>query len=223
MLRASSTFFWHDSPLPVDHHCIGPLRPHLRATHCPVIASIAMQLHIISPGNSPPCSRLQLILQGTSSRRAPFRLRIIFPARFSSSLLPPRGSSTSSFTGASHLLSVSKPTHTPRFEPTAPPSFFACLRPPFSLIQSRPIIRSFHVSSACGLRELFPRVLITLFIDIRTFHTDTGTLIYSLLSCEFLHCIRLHIYHTDLHRIYYVMLLSGMLTHLCLVTCIRLW
>ena len=49
----------------------------------------------------------------TSSRRAPFRLRIIFLlVLLRSSLLPPRGSSTSSFTGASHLLSVSKPTLT---------------------------------------------------------------------------------------------------------------
>ena len=48
-----------------------------------------------------------------SSRREPHRLRIIFLlVSLQPSLLPPRGSSTSSFTGASHLLSVSKPTHT---------------------------------------------------------------------------------------------------------------
>ena len=120
-----------------------------------------------------------------------------FPARFSSII-----SSTSAWffnlfihRSVASSKRLQADTH-PRFEPTAPPSFFACSRPPFSLIQSRPIIRSLHVSSACVLRELFPRVLITLFIDIWTFRIsdmDTGTLIYSLLSREFLYCTRLYL------------------------------
>ena len=129
-----------------------------RSTHCPVIASVAMQLRShphhqpnISPGDSPPCSRLQFIL------RAPHRLRIIsLLVSLQSSLLPPRGSSTSSFTGASHLQSVSKLTSHTRVSRRLLRLRSSLVETPFLLIQQRPITRSIYMSLQLAVAGTFP-------------------------------------------------------------------
>ena len=145
----------------------------------------------------------------TSSRRAPFRLRIIFLlVLLRSSLLPPCGSSTSSFTGASHLLSVSKPTLHPRFEPTAPPSFFACSRPPFF---AHPVA-SYYSLLTCLFSLRFAGSFPTRFNRTDFRHLDThfryghwNTDLFSLVTWVF-YIVRVfvYIYYSDLHRIYYV-------------------
>ena len=185
--------------------------------------SLYSRHRVVSPATpqSPAaaCSRLQFL------HRAPHRVERRFAsASFSCSFLFISSTSAWFFNLFIHRSVASSKrlqadTH-PRFEPSAPPSLVACLRPPF-YSSSRVLLLAPYMSLqlvVCG--NFSHAFLITLFIGIRTFHTDTGTLIYSLLSCEFLYCTRLHIYHSDLHRIYYMShVFSGMLTHLCLVTC----
>ena len=158
----------------------------------------------------------------TSSRRVPHHLRIIsLLVSLQTSLLPPRGSSTSSFAGASHLQSVSKLTHTRVSS--------RLLRLHSSLVWdplfTHPATSYYSLLTWClfslRLRELFPRVLIALIIDIWTLNLygHWNTDLFSL-DLWVLYCTRLHIYHTDLCIVFIMShVFSGMLTHLCLVTC----
>ena len=144
-----------------------------------------------------------------------------FPARSSSiSLLPPRGSSTSSFTGASHLLSVSKPTYTRVSS--------RLLRLRSSLVWD-PLfthpVASYYSLLTCLFSLWFAGTFPTRFNRTVYRHLDTQFIWtlepWFILFCHVSFYIVLVYIFTIQICIVFIMshVLLGMLTHLCLVTC----
>ena len=176
-----------------------------------------------SPGDSLLCSRLQFIL------RAPHRVECLitsasFPCSFLFNLLfylrvvlQPLHSPERRI-----VQSVSKLTHTPRFEPSAPPSFFACRDPPFHSSSSVLLLAPYNMMSLqLAVAGTFP----TRFNRTNYRHLDTH-FIWTLEHWFILSChVRFYIVLVNIFtiQICIVFIMShvflGMLIHFCLVTC----